>query len=220
MNRYSYLQPYKRAPRATQRFTAGFTLIETLVAVAILGLTIGGLLTVTTLSVRSLSIQKEKLIATKIAGEGIESMINKRDNNTRCIQSACGLSCSGDWRHGLADQAGASCNFGNQAACWEVDAANSTALLPNNSFNQLTNGACNSLSTSNYICIETSGPDKGKFTYCGNDPAKMLPQRFTRIVKVTAYPVSEKLLVESIVRWQSPLTGSQEERLQEVIFGI
>lgn len=196
----------------------GFTLIETMIAVAVLSMTMGGVLTIVTVSVRNLGIQKDRLIATKIASEGIEFMINKRDNNTRCLQSGtCTLDCS-DWRTRLLDTPGDSCNFEDR--CWEIDAAIPDGLLPNNAFSNLTVGNCNTLSTSNYLCVENTGIQTGKFTYCGNDPAKMLPQQYTRIVKLYEYPfVDDKIRVESIVRWESRIIGSQEIRLEEVIFG-
>lgn len=192
---------------------AGFTLIETLVAVGILGITISGIMTLTAASVRTLGIQKDKLIAAKIASEGIEFMINKRDNNIACLQSGgtCTLLCQGnpEWRLNLQDYPGNSCNFRDTS--WEIDAAKPDQLLPNNNFYNY--------NSSNFICIENSGLNTGKFTYCGNDPTKMLPQQYTREVRVTDAGANDKVRVESIVRWKERFIGNQTITVEEVIFG-
>lgn len=59
----------------------GFTLLEVLVAVAILAIGIGALVALVAASLASIPISKQKFIATYLAQEGIEVVRNIRDSN-------------------------------------------------------------------------------------------------------------------------------------------
>ena len=72
----------------------GFTLLETLVAIAILIATILGPLTLASSSIRAASTSKNQIVAFNLAQEGIEFVRNKRDTN---------LINGGNWLFGLED---------------------------------------------------------------------------------------------------------------------
>jgi len=61
------------------KFDRGFTLVETLVAIAIFSVSIIGLMSVLSSGISSTNYAKERMIATYLAQEGIEYMRNMRD---------------------------------------------------------------------------------------------------------------------------------------------
>lgn len=177
----------------------GFTLLETLVAISILVLVLAGFFSLVVISLRSFEVSKQKYLAAKIAQEGIELLVNKRDNNVFCIEG--GGSCAiSDWRENLIE---------GGIGSWEVDATKTNQLiaLPAQKFKIY--------DPSRFICIVEVGPYIGMFGYC---PVKYLSGNFTREVEVTGLS-NEKILVKSIVRWQD--RGIPKELiLEEVLFGL
>lgn len=73
----------------------GFTLLETIIAVAILATGIVASLTLISKSIQSVSLSQNRLIATYLANEGMELVRNIRDNNWK--------DPSASWDDGLAD---------------------------------------------------------------------------------------------------------------------
>ena len=59
----------------------GFTLLETIIAVAILATGIVASLTLVSKSIRSVSVSQNRLVASYLAQEGLELVRNARDNN-------------------------------------------------------------------------------------------------------------------------------------------
>ena len=84
-----------------------FTLIETLVAVSILSLSILGLLSGLAGGITNISYIKQKIVATYLAQEGVESIRNMRDNYI-----LSGGSASSNWANFKAKLA--PCNSNNQ----------------------------------------------------------------------------------------------------------
>lgn len=66
--------------RKHNKLNKAFTLVETLVAIAIFSVSILGLMSVLASSISSTNYAKQKAIATYLAQEGIECVRNMRDN--------------------------------------------------------------------------------------------------------------------------------------------
>jgi len=78
------LQPLNRVNKSGLKYTekgAGFTLIEVIVAIAIILTTIVGLSSLSSFSISSLETAKSKVIAVNLAQEGVEIVRNMRDSN-------------------------------------------------------------------------------------------------------------------------------------------
>lgn len=105
---------------ARRSTTEGFTLVETLVAIAVLVLGILGAFTAAQSGISSAILSKDQVIAFYLAAEGIEQIRNIRDEN-----ALNGL----PWLTGIADLGNDPCNFnsGNSKTCM-ADAFNNTHL--------------------------------------------------------------------------------------------
>ena len=66
---------------AANSYFRGFTLIETMVALAIFSVSVVSLIVMTSQGVANVSLAKNKLIASYLAQEGIEVVRNNRDSN-------------------------------------------------------------------------------------------------------------------------------------------
>jgi len=177
---------------------AGFSLIETLVSLFILTLTLGGFISLVTTSLRSFDISKQSSVAGRVAQEGMELAISKRDNHVACVEddSNCPIS---DWKENL---------LGN----FEVGSADLNRLKPTLSFK--------SFDSTRVLCIiDTPAKNAGKFGYCsgGENSGTIIQGDYTREVQITALG-PEKVLVRSIVQWKKRNT-TETLILEEVLFG-
>jgi Tfp pilus assembly protein PilV len=191
----------------------GFTLIETMVAVTVLLITLIGLITLAALSLRSFSASKENFVAGKIAQEGMELMLNKRENNLLCMRAGtCTLSCASgnDWRKHLLRQEGVSCTFNAQD--WEVDATKPDELLAGNDFQTFNTGSPRK------ICRQASGAHAGKFKQCVGTETP-IPGNYTRRVRAEPIVDCSRIRVQSIVEWTGRF-GPKQLILEEVLFGV
>jgi type II secretory pathway pseudopilin PulG len=191
----------------------GLTLIETIVAVAVLLIALIGLITLAVLSLRSFSASKENFVAGKIAQEGMELMLNKRENNLLCMRAGtCSLSCASDqdWRKYLLHQNGNSCNFVEED--WEVDATKPGELLTGNNFQTFNAGSPRK------ICRQTSGRHAGKFKQCVGAETP-IPGNYTRRIHVEPLTDCSRIRVQSIVSWSGRF-GPRQLALEEVLFGV
>ena len=87
------------------KFKAGFTLIETLVAVTILSAAVAGPMVLSIKSISSASVSQDQLVAFYLGQEVIEYVRNVRDTNL--------INSSGDWLNGLND-----CEISGSAGCY------------------------------------------------------------------------------------------------------
>lgn len=78
----------------------GFTILEIIIAIAVITLAVGSLVALTSFSVSTVPVSKQKLVATYLAQEGIEIVRNIRDKNFLQDQN---------WRIGISSGA------------WEID---------------------------------------------------------------------------------------------------
>lgn len=181
----------------------GFTLIETLIAVAILAVALASFISIVLLGRQSFQTAKERYLAVKMAQEGMELAINKRDNHVICMRSGpCPLS---DWKQNLIGSGGG-------VGRWEVDATNVEDLRaePGHRFRPFNPG--------NYICFKTQPQEhQGKFGYCTGQETP-IPGNYTREVNISS-AAPNRILVKSIVTWQGR-SFSRTITLEEVLFGL
>lgn len=183
---------------------AGFTLIETLVSFFVLTMVVVGFVTLVALGMRSFRLSRARYLGSKIAEEGIELAINKRDNNVLCIKTGnCSQLC--DWKEGLLWTPGlGSCNLKNQG--WTVDSTKPDELLPGTFFSQY--------NSSDLICYKTAS--QNRFGICGGSETP-IPGNYTREVRITDLN-PENVKIQSIVTWKTGAVTSSVT-LEEVLFG-
>ena len=174
----------------------GFSLLETLVAILIITVVLSSFMSLVTLSLKSFNTAKQRYIAAKIAQEGMELAVSKRNNNLFCVQVGTGCTIS-NWQDNLIGS-------------WEVDATKVEQLLPGEEFSQFDD--------SDYICLaEIPASHRGRFGYC-NNPLEYVRGNYTREVVITSLG-PEKILLKSIVKWTDRLLAKQLV-FEEVLFGI
>lgn len=95
----------------------GFTIIESLVAVAILATAIIGTMSAVQSGLSSYIFSKEQIAAFYIAQEGFEKVRNMRDENTLNGRT---------WLYGLASVSGDPCYFGNSCTVSPLEVSGAT----------------------------------------------------------------------------------------------
>jgi prepilin-type N-terminal cleavage/methylation domain-containing protein len=93
----------------------GFTILESIVAIAILSLSISGVFSAVQQSLAQSTISKEEVQAFYLAQEAVEIIRNKRDSNQLAVINGTPAS----WLSGIAENADDPCYFGKTC---EVDA--------------------------------------------------------------------------------------------------
>jgi len=170
----------------------GFTLIETLVATSIIVLVLSAFVNLALGGLRGVDTAETRYKAAKIAEEGIELVVNKKDNHVLCVQENGCPPLGGNWQNRLI-------------GTWEVDATRDNELLATGNFQTFNPG--------NFVCLENSG----LFSYCSS-PVKKIPGDFTRKVVVQSLG-SEKIKITSTVNWKDR-NDNKELILEEVVFGL
>jgi len=93
--------------------SAGFTLVETLVAISILSLSILGTFTAVQNSLQQSTFAKDQITAFYLTQEAMEYVRNVRDTNgLASISSVLGGGSPVNWLHRLSENAGDPCYFG------------------------------------------------------------------------------------------------------------
>ena len=109
-----------------------------------------------------------------------------------------------DWRDNFLDPSPP-----YSTGVWEVDAAKTDQLLPQNEFNDYEDD--------HYLCLKTVAPNQGKFGYC-TGPETPIPGNFRR--KVEIFPIDDqKVRVRITVDWETKLSNPSLV-LEEVLYGL
>ncbi|HET8575279.1 MAG TPA: prepilin-type N-terminal cleavage/methylation domain-containing protein [Candidatus Paceibacterota bacterium] len=186
----------------------GFSIIETLVAVTIASLALASFSASVVLSIRGYKASREYYTAAKIAQEGMEIVINKRDANLRCvaIANSGGTPCPiSDYQQNLINDDGSDGD-------WEVDAVTYPTMGIATKFNKF--------NPNDYLCVTPPVPPNdpgGRYGYNCGAGSTPIPGNFTREVKIHKID-STKLHVTTIVRWTSQ-GQSKQIALEEVLLG-
>ena len=188
----------------------GFTLIEVLISLLILAFVISGFIATVVTSITSFRLSKARYLGTKIAEEGIELVINKRDNNVICAKSTTCSIC--DWRLGLLDYPGGSSNCSNlQDHNWDVDATKTDELLAGNTFAQY--------NPASLIC--TKPLSGNQFGICSGAETP-IPGNYNRkieVLRVSGSLTDSAVKVRSIVTWRSK-SVNYSVTLEQILFGL
>ncbi len=171
----------------------GFTLVETLVAIAIFATSVTGLISITARGINDNVFVKNKLIASHLAEEGVEIVRNMRDTSV-LPENAVGwtmfLSDTNDWvGHCYADSPGAT------DACY-IDASVG-ALTVNECVTGGLDGACPPI-----------GFDSSTSRYTYNTITDSI---FTRTITIRPIEAgnTEEVIVNSVVSWTQGSNGYQ-----------
>lgn len=169
----------------------GFTVIEAIMSFTILALAFAGFSTMIVTSLKNFRASQERYIAAKIAQEGIELVLNKKESHIQCViaNPSCPIT---NWQQGLIGS-------------FQVDVTRTNDLRPGQSFQ--------TFNPSSYICIIPHGiPHEGKFSYCGSN---YLSPKYTRRIIVNSVN-AHTARVRSIVSWYD---GQRSLTLESMIYG-
>lgn len=186
----------------------GFTLIEVLISLLILAFVISGFIATVVVSVQSFRLSKARYFGTKIAEEGIELVINKRDNNIICVKSGtCPQVCS--WKEGLLKKpsSSASCSSLNSHD-WNVDTTKADQLLAGNFFDDY--------SSSSKICIKAGS--QNQFGVCSGAEIPITGD-YNRKIEITELTGEPAVKIRSIVTWKSK-GSNYGVTLEQILFGL
>lgn len=166
--------------RQTKRAT-GFTLVETLLAIAILSLAVIGPLSIAANGLAAGTIGKDRLVAVALARDAIEYVRNRRDNNILAGQP---------WLEGIA-LPGDPCYGG---FCL-VDSVNGTIV---------SKGTSSGVLQYDDPVTHPSDPNRGLYAY---GMSGWSPSEFSRWVAITTYQsYPDDIEVTATVQWRTIFT--------------
>lgn len=179
----------------------GFTLIETLMAAAVLALAGVAIIGMLTTSFRVLDNAKRRLLAAHIAQEGMELFVSKRNNNMLCIRNnpSCPIS---DWKEDMVGS-------------FEIDATEPTRLLAQPPGPT----GLKPFNPSKYICVKASSP---LYQFCPSSNPNVIPGQYTREVEgsiITLASGEQVIRAKSIVEWDRRSGGPRASlTLEKILF--
>ncbi|MEK7194059.1 MAG: prepilin-type N-terminal cleavage/methylation domain-containing protein [Patescibacteria group bacterium] len=169
---------------------AGFTLVETLMAISILVLAVTGAFSAAHSGITSAIFSKDQIVAFYLAQEGIEQIRNMRDENGLRGQN---------WLTNIAQNPSDPCYFAVGARACRVDVVNDTIA------------SCGAPGSCPFLKLD---PVNGFYSYVsGNDT------RFKREISLSLNPAngSNEVVVSSIVSWSKGLIN-RSFTAREIIF--
>jgi prepilin-type N-terminal cleavage/methylation domain-containing protein len=168
----------------------GFTLVETLVAVAIIGMTIAAPLTIASNGLNAAYYARDRLIAVSLAQDALEHIRFYRDRNRLNGQS---------WLYELSECISDQSQNPNDRGC-AIDSAR-TIPPPWTIRRVLSNGSCNMCGPLKYDSVT------GLYGYKNEWPNS----KFTRRVELFEIASGREIRVEVTITWRSnPLSLSQK----------
>lgn len=156
-----------------KKFQAGFTLVETLVAIGVLSLSIAATFTVVQSSLQNSANAKDQIIAFYLAQEGMEFIKNIRDENA--LKSTNGQ--SNTWLTGFSENVTDPCYFGKTCT---VDSSTKAITVCSGSF-----GTCP---------ILRQDPNTGLIGYTGGWTATNF-RRDIQFVQISAVEVKVDMFI-------------------------
>ncbi|HUD04167.1 MAG TPA: prepilin-type N-terminal cleavage/methylation domain-containing protein [Candidatus Paceibacterota bacterium] len=186
----------------------GFTLVETLVAIAILSLAITGPLVIAEKGLSSSLYAQNEVTATYLAQDAIEYVRNVRDTNLLASPAA-------PW---LEQFVAAGCMGGGTTHC-QIDTTNTNF---SSAITTCTNSSTNSALCGTPINFDSTN---GWYSYAPPNPPTntIIPTIFTRTVDVSYVPgtSNNEAIVTATVSWQTSIyTATQSVTVSEHIFNI
>ncbi|MEK7669448.1 MAG: type II secretion system protein [Patescibacteria group bacterium] len=174
---------------------AGFTVLESIVAIMVLSLSISGAFSAVQQSLSQSIIAKDEIKAFYLAQEAIEIIRNKRDTNQLSIISTG----SGNWLDGISALAGDSCYFGKTCRA--------DATGPNNIYLYSCSGSWDS--------CEILRQDSTTFlyNYDANDPTT----NFKREIQIESINANEVAVTVRII-WTKGLIITREFKVKTSLF--
>jgi type II secretory pathway pseudopilin PulG len=177
------------------------TIIETLISITMLAVALTSFVSLVSGSLKQFRVSEKNYTAAKLAQEGMELAVAKRDNHVQCrTHYGCAI-CP--WQENLWPA-------GSTEGHWSVDSTEPNQLLPENKFD--------TFDPNDTICIVSQPTNEsGEFAQCSELPPpqrRPIPGNFTREVIIKQItPVN--IRVKSIVRWDN----DKEYTLETVLFG-
>ena len=179
----------------TQTKTNGYSLVEVLVAIAILLLALVGPMTIAAKGIQSASYVSEQTVAIFLAQEGLEAFTAARNDATIAAFAIPDLSQSWDWASdGTID-----------ASCFTANGCN---LEYTNTTPMNTIVGCGVGGAGCELYFDDTNPnDRARYSLDSGNTATS----YTRVIKVTSIQGGKGLQVESTVYWNTRLFSSQEQ---------
>jgi len=180
----------------------GFTIVETLIAVLMIST---ALIAVTSIVSRTMDVTNTtqgRLVAARLAQQGVDLVRAKRDNNILCVNSSCGNASNwddnlvGDWLPDITTDDILNAGEGFTGGSYDTDFSGNNALIC--TYNDSTGSIHN-----------------GQYTYCTGMYAEPLPGGFRRVVRVEEENPGYSLRVSSKVTW-----GTDELIVETLLFNF
>ena len=184
----------------TNKNSYGFTLVETLIAVAILMVAIAGPLTIANQALTAALGARNAMIASNLAQDGMESIKNVKDNNVALNQT---------WTQGWGDAA--NCISTSPCAIPDVFANLPPFIHTCGYYNAANFTGC-------LLYTNDSGPTYYKYFYT-DSPTSNRVSPFTRYYFLTPFPnatTPTEMIVTVVVSWNDGALPN-EIRLQELM---
>ena len=182
-------------------YTKGYSLIEVLVAIAILMIAIVGPLTIAAKSIQSSQYARQQITATYFAQEGITA-IHAIRNESALATISDPTANPNPWQWTITS---AGKYVGLDACFSEINGCNidfSDSPLEDNAVSCATKSNCTL-----ELQITTSNSEKSPFYVIKATPPPPSPTPYTRRISLTPLNEGDEILITSTVEWNSKLLG-------------
>lgn len=187
---------------------AGFTLVETLVAILVLSMSLVAITSLLTRTLQASILSQQYVIASKLAQEGLEMVRVKRNNNL--IAQSNPDNVGAHWNSDFPTSIGTPVSY-------EFEASNANTILTYGNPLSQTPVSSGSTPTLRTFRIYTTGNNAGMYTYYSGTGTNVVPGNFTRLVTLTPLtPYS--IAVTSTVSWGGTGPSGQTFSLSTVLF--